>query len=1022
MHESFYHKLLDSTSSGILQVNIDSKIMYSNIALNNLFGYADNELLNMPLRILLPDSADSAVDGHHNLVRGFINSNETRSMGQGNVFQAKHKKGYFFAVTISLQTATIDNAKCVIATIMEASKLADIESTLVKEKRVNHLLAMVTKKTTNAIYITDKNLKAHWCNSAAVLESGTPKRELLGEDPRNRIKEEFNPIEKNRLDRAIKLRQKYNGELLLHDSNRKIFWIKLNCQPIFEDDSFIGYMFVETNITIRKTLDTQLRAKNNLQRAILDSAKQIIISTNTNGIIKTFNRHATELLGWTFHDVSSTSTMNLFINSEEMSKFVAKIAPDLPEELPNNVKALHKAAEYFQPKEHTFVFDTKSKQQLCISLTMSALYAQDGTIDGFLYIGKDITDLVALEKQTKQQEITLAETSKLTKLGAWELNVDTNKITWSDEVYRIHEIPIGTAIAVDEVIQYYAPEALPVIQAAVAKALKYGTSWNLQLPFITAKNNRIWVHAIGYADTKDNRVYKLRGTFQDITVLKNAESKALEASRAKSQFLANMSHEIRTPINGIIGMLELTLGTELSPKQQKYLEIAHQSSQSLLHLINDILDFSKIEARQLSIVKQTFSLDVLLKDLEYELAGRVKEKQLTLTITNSYDLPVNTDEARLKQVLLNLCTNAIKFTKDGTVEVIITPVGKQQIKFVVRDTGIGISKAKVSKLFTEFTQLDQSSTKQFGGTGLGLAISKQIVQMLGGDIGINTEVTDGAEFWFTINNLQDSSPTSAADKHMHVLLVGDDIHFKELQEYLEKDSYISAHLAVNTKEFMQQIQKREDFTAIIFTDFVESFRASELIKICKEQSTADLGFFLYSKNYHVKDSLVRLGFDGYFYQPENRYILNSLILYKKYRGNPLSTFITNINSSRKQKVLLIEDNQINQIVALEMLKELGYQTEVANNGVEALDLLKQKNNTYDVILMDCQMPLLDGYEATKRIRSEVQYNTYKNIPIIALTAHAMEGDKIKCLSAGMNSYLTKPIQSIKLQKELERWT
>ena len=1019
MNESFYHKLLDSTASGILQVSIDSNIMYTNAALNILFGYADDELLGLPLHTLLPDSVRNQ---HFNWVKAFINSNESRPMGQGNVFQAKHKNGHYFSITISLQTVTIDNAQCVIATILESSKLAYAEAALTREKSRKQLVAMVSEKTENAIFITDTDLKTQWCNKAAVLQAGFAGVDLLGKDPCNRIREEYNQIELKRLRHAINNRSTYNGELVLQNKKHKTFWIKLNCQPIFEDDAFMGYMFIESDISARKSFENQLRAKNNLQRAILDSAKQIIISTNTSGIIQTFNEYAAELLGWQFYEVVTNGTMNLFINSNEMAKFATEIGQELQKDVPHNIEALQKAAVHYQQKEHTFVFHTKSKQQLHISLTMSALYSRDGALEGFLYIGKDITDIVALEKQTERQKLTLAETSRLAKLGAWELDLDANLLSWSDEVYRIHEIPIGTPVIVEDAIQYYAPEAIPVIQAAVAKALEDGTSWNLQLPLITAKHNHIWVNAIGYADFKNDKVYKLRGTFQDITVLKKAESEALEASRAKSQFLANMSHEIRTPINGVIGMIELVLGTDLSPKQRKYAEIAQQSSESLLRLINDILDFSKIEAGELSLQHNTFNLDILLKDLESELAGRINEKQLSFTITNFYDQPVHTDSARLKQILLNLCTNAIKFTAEGFVDVIISPVAEQQIKFVIRDSGIGIPKEEASKLFTEFTQLDQSSTKEYGGTGLGLAISKQIAQMLGGDIGVNTDVVSGAEFWFTIDNLQDDSVKVVEDENMHVLLVGDDIHFSELQKYLDKESHVTAHLAVSVKEFMQQIQTRLNFKAIIFTDFVDAFSSGELLKMCKEHLTTELGFFLYSHKRHVKDSLVELGFQGYFYQPEDRYVLNSLLLYKKHRQNLSSPFISNVNTSRKQKVLLIEDNEINQVVALEMLKELGYETTVAKNGIEGLTLLEQKRDSFDVILMDCQMPLLDGYEATKRIRSEAQYYTYKNTPIIALTAHAMEGDEAKCLSAGMNSYISKPIHSITLQKELERWT
>lgn len=1018
MSESLYHKLLNATASGIIQVNLDSQIMYVNSAINTLFGYADEELIGQSLSVLLPSSI---MQDQRGWVRTFIQANESRPMGHGNVFQAKHKAGHTFSITISLQTVTIDDEQSVIATILESSKLAETESGLSREKSYSRLISLVSEKTDNAVFITDKTLNTLWCNSAAVGQCGYPEDVILGQNPCFRFDEKCNTMEYRRLMHALTNRTIYNGEFLIQRPDHSMLWVKLNCQPVFETEGFVGFIFIESDISSRKSFENQLRAKSSLQRAILDSAKQIIISTNTNGIIQTFNEFASDLLGWQFYEVVAQGTLNLFLDQAEISAFAKQLSVELDQTVPPNLGALHKAAVKSRKKDHTFTFYTKQKRPCAINLTMSALFSRDGTLNGYLFMGKDITDILALEKTTKEQEVTLKETSKLTKLGGWELDVIAQKLYWSEEVYRIHEVPIGTDITVEDAIKFYAPEARLVINEAIEKALEDGTSWNLQLPFITATGKHIWVNAIGFVETEEGVITKLRGTFQDITELKQAEENALEASRTKSQFLANMSHEIRTPMNGVIGMIELLMGTKLSAQQRNYARIAQQSSESLLNLINDILDFSKIEAGELKIRKETFELSDLLSSVERELHNKITQKNLKLIIDNEIKTLVHTDAARLKQILLNLCTNSIKFTESGYVKITAKAPEPDLLYFTISDSGIGIKPEDYPKLFSEFTQLDQSSTKKYGGTGLGLAISKQITHLLGGEIGLSDNVQQGAEFWFTIDNTAHKNRVAKKQQYHHVLIIGQHPQFGHLHDYLSNQTEFFIHLAPDSKTLLHELKQDVSFQSFILTDYCDAFPAPEVIKICQDKVSNNPSYFFLSDHFHTKDQLVQQGFHGFFYEAEYRFIANTLKIVQQQRTSSSVVFISNHAQQTKPTLLLVEDNEVNQTVAQEILKELGYQVEVAQNGQIALKMLLEGTEKYGAILMDCQMPVLDGYDTTHIIRTEEQYSHYRNTPIIALTAHAMDGDAEKCLSYGMNSFITKPVKSLVLQNELERW-
>ena len=514
----------------------------------------------------------------------------------------------------------------------------------------------------------------------------------------------------------------------------------------------------------------------------------------------------------------------------------------------------------------------------------------------------DITDQVQreLELITVNQRIQLA--AEAAQFGIWEYNLQSEEMTWDDKMYRLLGLaPTAGRSTMSQWEERVHPDDLgPLkaqIQAAVEREGRFDAEHRILLPGGAVRTIR--TNGVLIFDTT-GQPHLLVGINSDITALKEVEqtqqratAMAEAANRAKSEFLANMSHEIRTPLNGVIGMTTLLMDSHLDEQQWAYVEAAHRSAESLLHLVNDILDFSKIEAGKLQIEAMPFDLVQLLDDLATTMRFRAEEKGLRLRCpADPLHCPLLLgDPYRIRQVLSNLVGNAIKFTERGEVSVScrteFVDEGTVSIRVEVSDTGIGLTETQRARLFHRFSQADGSTTRRYGGTGLGLAICRQLLQLQGGEIGVESEPGRGSTFWFRLE-----LPTADGD------------------------------VSVRTRRRAET--DRPQFTA---------------------------------------------------------------------------------------RVLVVEDNQVNQMVAQALLRKLGLEVDLAGNGQIALQVLRRQR--YDLIFMDCQMPVMDGLEATERIRADSN-DEVRSIPIVAMTANAMHGDREACIAAGMNDYLAKPIDRDRL--------
>jgi PAS domain S-box-containing protein len=595
------------------------------------------------------------------------------------------------------------------------------------------------------------------------------------------------------------------------------------------------------------------------------------------------------------------------------------------------------------------------------------------------------------------------------------------------------------------------------VRVLLTRVLREGISvWGVEVNKELVRDGEprsAWLNINGSPLTIDGSPHVLLSVI-DITSRKNmelslaqAKEAAEAADRAKSGFLANMSHEIRTPMNGVIGMIGLLLDTGLTPEQHQYAQIVRSSGESLLSLLNDILDFSKIEARKLELETMDFDLRTTLEDIAEMLAIKAQKKGLEMVCLIAPETPswLRGDPGRLRQIIVNLGENAVKFTHQGGVTIQARLAAEDgrcaTLRFSITDTGIGIPKDKLSILFSPFTQVDSSTTRKYGGTGLGLAISKQLAQMMGGQIGAESEEGQGSTFWFTAvfekqAVAQMHEPQPLADlKGLKALVVdAHDTNRLLVTKLLTSWGCRPVEAADGKSALAMLVQSARDgdpFQVMLIDNLMPDMDGAELGRRIKENAEIQNTRLVMMTSLGQRGDAARLekiGFSGYLTKPLRQSQLHEcLALVMGREGHPagkaaraLVTRHTVTESlKRRVRILLAEDNSTNQMVVLKILEKLGYRADAVANGREAIDTLERI--PYDLVLMDCQMPEMDGFEASRRIRSGESKVLNPGIPIIAMTAYAMKGDRERCLAAGMNDYLAKPIQTEEFAGTLERW-
>ena len=790
------------------------------------------------------------------------------------------------------------------------------------------------------------------------------------------------------------------------------------------------------DISQQKEAEENLREREARMTAILETAVEAIITINTRGIIESFNPSAETMFGYKASEIIGQK-----INVLQPEPYTKEHDTYLQNFLrTRNKKIIGIGRE--------LVGIRKDGSQLPIFLSVAQVRLRDRII--FSGIIRDISEQKEYERKVLEITERLTLATRSADIGIWEWDVTNNVLNWDEVMYKLYGIKAKDFTgAYDAWQKGLHPEdrskAESEINAALANEKEFDTEFRVIWP--KGEVRTIRANAIIQRDKKGNPLLMV-GVNWDITRLKAVEEQmrlakeaAEAASRSKSEFLANMSHEIRTPINGVMGMIELLLNTQVSKKQEEFLTMARHSAESLMSVINDILDFSKIEAGKLAIDVHAFQLRETVEGTVSTLGMRAGEKNLELTCRIAPDVPdrLMGDSGRLRQMLINLIGNAIKFTTQGEIAVQVKMVKTSQplplddqinLHLSVRDTGMGIPLEKQKRIFESFSQADASTTREFGGTGLGLTISSQLAALMGGRLWVESKPGKGSTFHFTLGLGRDkSNPVknpvlTTSLKNLRVLAVDDNATTRRIIKEALEGWGIKVTMAEDAMEALEILGKTRAGFDLMVTDFhmpqmngmqlaeqVRGNPAFAKIKIIMLSSAAKL-----RTNGEVQgildDSLMKPVRQSELLQAIQKTMgLDPAVLSSTKQGT------IDKESQASLRILLAEDSEINQAVAVGLLENAGHGVTVTSNGIEAIKALVTLD--FDVVLMDVQMPEMDGITATKEIRNPKSAVKNHTIPIIAMTAHAMKGDRERCLKAGMDGYVSKPIRPRELFKALK---
>lgn len=1039
--EMRFRAIWDTTSDGMRLTNRNGVTLSVNKAFARMVGKSPAELEGRPFTeaFLFEGPSSAKIEEH-------VERFEGRDYDEDEEIQLTFQNGRTLDFQLSKAIVELENREPLLLSVFHDITQRREQEDALRDSEMR--FRAIWDTTSDGMRLTNRNGEILSVNKAFCRMVGMSAEELEGQSltvtyPTDA---DLKPKLERHKKRFARRHFEEHEELLLTFQNHCTLDVELSNALVELENRQPLLLSVFHDITERRRIDEKLRESELLYHSLVEGLPQNIFRKDLEGRFTFANQNFCKLMSKSLDEVIGRTDFD-FSPKELALKYQA------------DDHRILKTGEVFQTVEE---HQEPGKPKIYVETVKTSLYDKDGNVIGIQGIFWDVTD----KKRTENQ---LAYERDL--LGAL-LDTIPDRIYFKDRDSRFLRISRALADAFglndpkeaigqsdfDFFTKDHAQPAFEdeqkIIQSGkpiIGKTEKEtwgagGTTWALttKMPLRSS----------------DGDIIGTFGVSKDITELKQAEEQlgmardaALETAKLKSEFLATMSHEIRTPLNGIIGMTGLLQDTKLNSQQKDFAETVRSSANALLDIINDILDFSKMEAGRLVFEKIDFDLRDVVESIAELLAERAQSKGIEFgcDIAPDVETELRGDSGRVRQVVLNLVSNAVKFTSEGEIVIRVSKESETAkhlgVRIAVSDTGIGISKKNVGRIFEAFTQADGSTTRQYGGTGLGLAICKQIVELMGGKIGADSEPNRGSTFWFSLkfekqSTIRNREREMADLEGRRVLIVDDNATNRQILEHQTRAWRMDVRCAVGGEEALRELSlaKKEGRPFEIgLLDMqmpgMDGLTLARKIKADGTLAATRLALLTSLGHRFDPDELRDAGFSAALVKPVKQKRLLECVTQTLAGADSLKDLTVvstgtdflgrdQIPDSRKRlRILLAEDNSVNQKVALLQLRQIGYRADCVGDGSEAIEEIK--GIPYDVILMDCHMPVKDGYEATREIRdieraAMVENPGLRPAYIIAMTANAMEGDRDRCIEAGMDDYVAKPVEVPELRAALKR--